>query len=43
LTIYNSAAPTSTLELLLFALVAGMIVVFPSLLYLFGVFKKIQV
>ncbi len=43
LTIHNSAAPTSTLELLLFALVAGMIVVFPSLLYLFGVFKKIQV
>jgi cytochrome d ubiquinol oxidase subunit II len=43
LTIYNSAAPSLTLELLLFALVAGMIVVFPSLLYLFGVFKKSQV
>jgi cytochrome d ubiquinol oxidase subunit II len=43
LTIYNSAAPSLTLELLLFALVAGMVVVFPSLLYMFGVFKKSQV
>ncbi|WP_447962976.1 cytochrome d ubiquinol oxidase subunit II [Nitrospira sp. Ecomares 2.1] len=43
LTIFNTTAPASTLELLLFALVAGMIVVLPSLLYLFRVFKKIQV
>lgn len=43
LTIYNTSASPSTLELLLFALVAGMIVVLPSLLYLFRVFKKSQV
>ncbi|MEO6202579.1 MAG: cytochrome d ubiquinol oxidase subunit II [Nitrospirales bacterium] len=43
LTIYNTSAPPSTLELLLFVLVAGMIVVLPSLLCLFRVFKKIQV
>ncbi|MBA3612157.1 MAG: cytochrome d ubiquinol oxidase subunit II [Nitrospirales bacterium] len=42
LTIYNAAAPPTTLVLLLVALVAGMVVVFPSLLYLFRLFKKIQ-
>ncbi len=43
LTIYNTSASFLTLELLLFALVAGMIVVLPSLFYLFRVFRKIQV
>lgn len=36
------AAPPATLVLLLVALVAGMVVVFPSLLYLFRLFKKSQ-
>jgi cytochrome d ubiquinol oxidase subunit II len=43
LTIYNAAAPPTTLVLLMFALVAGMIVVFPSLLYLYRLFKKNRV
>lgn len=43
LTIYNTSASHLTLELLLFVLVAGMIVVLPSLLYLFRVFKKSHV
>jgi cytochrome bd ubiquinol oxidase subunit II len=43
LTIHNSASPSSTLVLLLIALTMGMILVFPSLLYLFRVFRKIRV
>jgi cytochrome d ubiquinol oxidase subunit II len=39
LTIYNAAAPTSTLRLLLIALVPGAILLFPSLYYLFRIFK----
>lgn len=38
-TIQNSAAPPVTLELVLIALIVGAIVLFPSLYYLFRVFK----
>jgi cytochrome d ubiquinol oxidase subunit II len=38
-TIQNAAAPVATLELVLGALAFGAIVLFPSLLYLFRVFK----
>lgn len=40
MTVQNAAAPASTLELLLIALVAGLAVLVPSLRYLFKVFKK---
>ena len=43
LTIVNSASSGSTLILLLIALMIGMLVVFPSLLYLLRVFKKSRV
>jgi cytochrome bd ubiquinol oxidase subunit II len=39
-TIENAAAPESTLKLLLLALGAGGAVLFPSLLYLFRIFKR---
>lgn len=39
LTIANSAAPRATLELVLIALIIGAMVLFPSLYYLFRVFK----
>ena len=39
LTVQNAAAPTSTLKLLLIALVVGLAVLVPSLRYLFKVFK----
>jgi cytochrome d ubiquinol oxidase subunit II len=39
ITIFNSAAPEITLRLLTYALVAGAIVLFPSLFFLFRVFK----
>jgi cytochrome d ubiquinol oxidase subunit II len=39
LTIYNSAAPAVTLRLVLWALLAGSLLLFPSLYYLFRVFK----
>jgi cytochrome d ubiquinol oxidase subunit II len=39
LTIANAAAPRVTLELVLIAVVAGAIVLFPSLFYLFRIFK----
>ncbi|MGI8555753.1 MAG: cytochrome d ubiquinol oxidase subunit II [Pyrinomonadaceae bacterium] len=39
ITIYNSAAPTITLQLLLAALLLGAILLFPSYYYLFRVFK----
>ncbi|MER3424098.1 MAG: cytochrome BD ubiquinol oxidase subunit II, partial [Nitrospiraceae bacterium] len=39
ITIYNSAAPISTLRLLLLALVLGALLLFPSLYYLFRIFK----
>ncbi len=39
MTVENAAAPTSTLKLLLIALVAGLAVLVPSLRYLFKVFK----
>ena len=38
-TIFNAAAPEITLRLLTYALVAGAIVLFPSLFFLFRVFK----
>jgi cytochrome d ubiquinol oxidase subunit II len=39
-TIQKAAAPESTLKLLLFALAAGTVVLLPSLLYLFQIFKR---
>lgn len=39
ITIFNAAAPEITLRLLIYALVAGAIVLFPSLFFLFRVFK----
>jgi cytochrome d ubiquinol oxidase subunit II len=39
ITIFNAAAPEITLRLLTYALVAGAIVLFPSLFFLFRVFK----
>jgi cytochrome bd ubiquinol oxidase subunit II len=39
ITIFNAAAPEVTLRLLTYALVAGAIVLFPSLFFLFRVFK----
>jgi cytochrome d ubiquinol oxidase subunit II len=39
ITISNAAAPETTLRLLTYALVAGAIVLFPSLFFLFRVFK----
>jgi cytochrome bd ubiquinol oxidase subunit II len=40
ITIQNAAAPESTLKLLLLALGAGVVVLLPSLLYLFQIFKR---
>ncbi|MGH9769813.1 MAG: cytochrome d ubiquinol oxidase subunit II [Blastocatellia bacterium] len=40
LTIYNSAAPTITLRLVWWALLAGSALLFPSFYYLFRVFKR---
>ena len=39
ITIYNSSAPTTTLRLLFIALLLGAIVLFPSLAYLYYIFK----
>jgi cytochrome d ubiquinol oxidase subunit II len=39
LTIYEAAAPTATLRLVLLALVVGALILFPSLYYLYRVFK----
>lgn len=39
MTIYNSAAPAPTLRLLILALILGALLLFPSLYYLFRVFK----
>jgi cytochrome d ubiquinol oxidase subunit II len=39
LTLRNTAAPESTLKLLLLVLGAGAVVLLPSLLYLFQIFK----
>ena len=39
LTIYNAAAPESTLRYLLYALVIGSVIIFPALVYLMKVFK----
>jgi cytochrome d ubiquinol oxidase subunit II len=39
-TIYNSAAPAITLRLVWWALLAGSALLFPSLYYLFRVFKR---
>lgn len=40
LTIYNAAAPAQTLQWLMLALCAGAVLLFPSLYYLFRVFKQ---
>lgn len=42
LTIQNAAAPATTLRLLVVALIAGSLLLFPSLYYLFRVFKSGQ-
>src|SRR5258708_18829484 len=39
MTIYSAAAPHTTLQLLIIALAAGVLVLFPSYYYLFRVFK----
>jgi cytochrome bd-type quinol oxidase subunit 2 len=39
LTIYNTAASESTLRYLLYALVAGSVIIFPALIYLLKIFK----
>lgn len=39
ITIYNAAAPVITLRLLIYALVVGAIILFPSLFFLFRIFK----
>jgi cytochrome bd ubiquinol oxidase subunit II len=39
ITIYNSSAPATTLRLLIIALLAGAIVLFPSLAFLYYIFK----
>src|SRR5260370_41624737 len=39
MTIYSASAPRATLQLLLIALAAGVLVLFPSYYYLFRVFK----
>jgi len=38
-TIYNTAAPTPTMKVLLYALIFGICTIFPSLFYLFKIFK----
>jgi cytochrome d ubiquinol oxidase subunit II len=40
LTIFNTAAPTATLQALVVALIAGVLLLFPALYYLLRVFKK---
>jgi cytochrome d ubiquinol oxidase subunit II len=42
LTVENSAAPEATLRLLLWALLAGLALLIPSLRYLFKVFKQVS-
>lgn len=39
ITIYNAAAPAVTLRLLIYALILGAILLFPSLIFLFRIFK----
>lgn len=39
LTIWNSQAPESTMEMLLYALIVGVLIIIPSFIYLFKVFK----
>lgn len=39
LTIWNSQAPKSTMEMLLYALIVGVLIIIPSFIYLFKVFK----
>ena len=39
LTIYNAAAPEATLRYLLYALIAGALIIFPALAYLLKIFK----
>ena len=40
LTIYNAAAPEATLRYLLYALIAGSVLIFPALFYLLKIFKS---
>lgn len=39
LTIYNSSAPSSTMLMLMLALIVGVLIIFPAFIYLFKVFK----
>ena len=43
LTIYNSSSPEMTLQLILLVLLVGALLLFPSLLYLFRIFKGVSV
>ena len=42
ITLYNGAAPASTLRYLVYALVGGSALIFPSLFFLLSVFKKLR-
>lgn len=39
LTVWNSAAPAATIKYLVYALIIGIIIIFPSIFYLYKVFK----
>lgn len=39
LTVWNSVAPTATVKYLVYALVAGIVIIFPAIIYLYKVFK----
>jgi cytochrome d ubiquinol oxidase subunit II len=39
LTIYTAAAPEATLRYLLYALIAGSVIIFPALFFLLKIFK----
>ncbi|MGQ0811906.1 MAG: cytochrome d ubiquinol oxidase subunit II [Nitrospiraceae bacterium] len=41
LTLYNAAAPVATLQLLLWSLILGGLLLFPSLIYLYRLFKRL--
>ena len=42
LTIYNAAAPEATLRLLSYALFLGSALIFPALIYLMIIFKRVE-
>ena len=42
LTVYNTSAEPSTLRALLWALIVGVLLIFPSLFYLYRIFKRVE-